>query len=259
MASKTVSLVVNGKTYNKTTNSTGYAVFNIPTLNPGVYSATVKFGGGSNYASCSKVINVTVNKISTKLVVDSSKIDEDNILSATLQDSNGNCISNKVLSLNIGNISYSGTSDSKGKVSFSLDSLSPGNYSWVVEYNGDNIYMSSTKIVDIVILNKSDSFLYINYMSQNNYFEFQDILDSAYNLNSFINQNKYIPNTVQINDKNCSVDEMVYLMSKIISNLQNGDVSGSYIPFIKNSQYKEFSTKQEAMKEEYRIKKHLSF
>ena len=153
MASKTVSLVVNGKTYNKTTNSTGYAVFTIPTLNPGVYSATVKFGGGSNYASCSKTLNVTVNKIFTKISTNSSDyvFAESGELIAILQNKDGKAIGGKILTFSIDNKTFSATTDSNGRASFLVSELSLGNYSGIISFGGDNSYNASSESINLII------------------------------------------------------------------------------------------------------------
>lgn len=64
VANGTVTLTLNGKTYNATVEN-GKAVLSIELPNPGSYNATVTYNGNDHYNSSSSSIAVDVEKVNT--------------------------------------------------------------------------------------------------------------------------------------------------------------------------------------------------
>ncbi|AMK15160.1 Ig-like domain-containing protein [Methanobrevibacter olleyae] len=163
---KSISFLINGVTYSRTTDSSGKASLSLPKLNPGSYSCLVKFAGDRINTSSSKTVTVTVNKLDTNLVVLDSVIDYDNKLVVLLKDRYGDSISDKVVILEINNVNYNLTTNYEGIATFSLPILKPGDYYCSVKFLGDNIYLNSTERTQIKI-SKVDTNIIANNLVKN--------------------------------------------------------------------------------------------
>ena len=86
--------------------------------------------------------NTEVSKENTTISVSKTSIQRGTVLYIYLKDSNGNPISGKTLSLDIGGNKYTKTTDNNGAVSLKFSSLL-GKYTLKVKFNEDSEYLSS--------------------------------------------------------------------------------------------------------------------
>ena len=86
--------------------------------------------------------NTEVSKEKTTISVSKTSIQRGTVLYIYLKDSNGNPISGKTLSLDIGGNKYTKTTDNNGAVSLKFSSLL-GKYTLKVKFNEDSEYLSS--------------------------------------------------------------------------------------------------------------------
>lgn len=86
--------------------------------------------------------NTEVSKENTTISVSKTSIQRGTVLYIYLKDSNGNPISGKTLSLDIGGNKYTKTTDNNGAVSLKFSSLL-GKYTLKVTFNEDSDYLSS--------------------------------------------------------------------------------------------------------------------
>ena len=101
-------------------------------------------GNGDSAGSDSDDItsNTEVSKEKTTISVSKTSIQRGTVLYIYLKDSNGNPISGKTLSLDIGGNKYTKTTDNNGAVSLKFSSLL-GKYTLKVKFNEDSEYLSS--------------------------------------------------------------------------------------------------------------------
>ena len=101
-------------------------------------------GNGDSAGSDSDDItsNTEVSKEKTTISVSKTSIQRGTVLYIYLKDSNGNPISGKTLSLDIGGNKYTKTTDNNGAVSLKFSSLL-GKYTLKVKFNEDSDYLSS--------------------------------------------------------------------------------------------------------------------
>jgi hypothetical protein len=120
---RTVSLTVNGTTYNETTDNTGTAVFHF-TLGYGDYSAKISFAGDDDYSKSQ--LTVTIKSKSTIEFV-SDTYSSNSQYSAVLRDSSGKAVANEMVEVIFNGVNYGLYSDANGKVSFTINT-NPGTY-----------------------------------------------------------------------------------------------------------------------------------
>jgi len=123
IASRDVYLTINGQTIKKRTNGQGIAVFNIAAP-IGSHQAKVSFIGDDEYIKSSKTVSITV-----KSTVEFKKATYalNSKYSATLRDSNGNPLRNKVVQIIFNGVGHNLNSDSNGQISLNIN-LKPGTY-----------------------------------------------------------------------------------------------------------------------------------
>ncbi len=161
-----INLYTNGTlTATATTNSTGYAVFNITPTTPGIYNYTIVFTGFVSpylkYASDSYSFTVNVSKIKTLLYVNYTfpeKIIVGDVLSitGTLELYNGTALSNEKIVLEVYNGSTlvytaSDKTDPNGEYGFTYTFTGHGNYTITILYNGTVLYSRSLSLINVEV------------------------------------------------------------------------------------------------------------
>ena len=158
---KSISFIINGVTYSRTTDSSGKATLSLPKLNPGTYSCQIKFAGDKVNSSSTKTINVVVNKWSTKLFANDlvCTYNDSVNLTAVLDNNYNKPLSLKSISFEINGTTYLSTTDSSGKAIMPLPNLNPGTYSCIIKFAGDNFSSTSTKTINVTV-NKIPTSIY---------------------------------------------------------------------------------------------------
>ena len=133
LANETITLTINGVSYNKTTDETGKASLNIR-LNAGNYTIISIFNGNEDY-SASNILNNTILVVSTINSNDLVKMfrNESQFI-ATFFDSQGRLLSNQKVYFNINGVIYNKVTNDKGQAKLDIN-LRPGEYI-ITSYNG---------------------------------------------------------------------------------------------------------------------------
>ncbi|MDO5850347.1 MAG: right-handed parallel beta-helix repeat-containing protein, partial [Methanobacteriaceae archaeon] len=151
ISGKTVSIVLNGKTYKKTTDSNGKVSLAV-SLVPKTYSVSLKFAGDANYKASSKSMKVQVKTRVTKIVASNlvKYYGDSKKLVIYLKDTNNKAIASKKITIKINGKTYKKTTDKNGKVSLSL-SLSKKTYKATIKFSA-TYHKASSKTVKVSVV-----------------------------------------------------------------------------------------------------------
>lgn len=166
LTNKDVQITIHGVTYTKTTDNKGYATLNI-NLQEGKYI-------DDYYKSSSIIKEINVNKHPTTLYTNDLKLfieeNKTKCFNITLKDNWNRGLSNQLINININNTNYSLKTDTHGQVSLKIV-LKPGTYKITSKYAGNDYYMPSNKINNIIV--DSNIFKYTilipNYLNVTNF------------------------------------------------------------------------------------------
>ncbi len=154
LASKTVTLTLNGNTYTKTTNSNG--VVSLPiSLAVGKYTITYNFKGDSFLSAKNASSTITVKeRAATSISWTSGTFNAGSqTFKVLLKDSAGKGLASKTVKLTVNSKTYSATTSASGYATFNLN-LAAGNYTAAFKYDAsgdnDNAPSSYSKSVSIV-------------------------------------------------------------------------------------------------------------
>lgn len=136
VADKTVTIVINGVSYSKTTNDAGIAKITI-NLSPGTYSVTVRYGNQSITRTVT-VLSTLVSEDLTKYYRNSSQY------SVLVLDKDGNPLVNKNVVFNIHGVFYNKVTNNQGIATLNIN-LSPGKY--IITAIGPDGLMRSNNVV----------------------------------------------------------------------------------------------------------------
>ena len=142
LASKTVQLTVNGKTYTKTTDAQGLVKFKISLKTPKSYSASIKFKGDKYYKSASKNVKITVKKQKPTITV---KKASKKLVRVVLNDQFKKPLSKKTLKLTVNKKTYKVKTNSKGVAVFKINLKTKKTYKYTVKFAGNTYYSSVLK------------------------------------------------------------------------------------------------------------------
>ena len=151
-ASGTITLRINNQNYYFNVNNGVVNIVMPNTLNKGNYDYTISYSGDSNYSPFSKSGTLIVDKNLSKIVASSVTTVYNNggNLIITLQDINKKPINGATLSVNLNGVNYF-TTDSKGQIKVSTNSLAPTTYSATITFGGNNNYIKSTATVKVTV------------------------------------------------------------------------------------------------------------
>ena len=115
-----------------------------------VYQANASYIGLDNVTINNA--NITVSKTNTALTADAvtATYNINRYFVITLKDANGNAISDAKLTVNL-NGAKTYTTDKNGQVKVNLAKLVPKTYTAIITFNGDDIYVKSTKNVQVIV------------------------------------------------------------------------------------------------------------
>ena len=154
---KNVTINLNGKTYERTTNSEGQATIKTPeALAPKTYTATIKFAGDDKYLESTKSIKVVVSKAKTKITAKNKSFKlktKTKKYTITLKStSTGKALKKTKVTLKVNGKTYKAKTNSKGKATFKITKLNKkGKYKAVIKYKGNSKYKGVSKKVKITV------------------------------------------------------------------------------------------------------------
>ena len=126
IANANISLTINGKTYNKTTDKDGIAYMNIRLVSSKQYNVTATYAGTDDYKGTT--LNSTITVIPTITAEDVEKIFRNQTqYYPKLTDSNGNPLKDTKVTMNINGVFYTKTTNDKGIATQNINLL-PGKY-----------------------------------------------------------------------------------------------------------------------------------
>lgn len=194
----------------------GNANFDLYTF---AFSKILDFHKSKNYLPnyCtfeSSAIASTVSQKTTTIKDASTTIARGDPYKITLVDENGKALANQKVTISISGKSYTRTTDSNGGASLNIN-LVTGKYSVVSTFGGSLSYKSSKLTRTITVKNSTSRFF------------ISDIEAAASNVESYVNSNAALPNTVTVAGTKLSISQFSYLMSKAIYNINAG--SSQYI------------------------------
>ena len=131
----------------------GSAKVTITDLASGTYNAVVTYSGDDKYDPITKNVTLTVNTIKTSIVAPSvtTTYNVAKKLVVTLKDANGKALSGKKVTVKVGSISKTLTTNGNGQVSVDISSLVPKTYSATIKFAGDEKYAQSTATAKVVV------------------------------------------------------------------------------------------------------------
>ena len=155
LANKTINIVVGGINENLTTNASGQVSVDVSTLVPNTYVANIAFAGDDLYLKSSTTANVVVNKVTSSLTAPkvTATYNVAKNLVITLS-ANGKPLEGQKVTVKVGTISKTLTTNAKGQVSVDVSKLTPKKYTATITYAGDTINAKST-ITAKVVVNKA--------------------------------------------------------------------------------------------------------
>ena len=158
VANGTVTLTLNGKTYNATVEN-GKAVLSIELPNPGSYNATVTYNGNDHYNSSSSSIAVDVEKVNTNAPSTddvSGKAGEKTDIPVKFVDENGNPVKNGTATLTVDGNTY--TAEVINGVATFKDVVIPDEDTVAdVYYQGNDYYNSSSTTISIKVKQENNT------------------------------------------------------------------------------------------------------
>ena len=156
ISGKTLSLVINKKTYTAKTNANGKATFKVSAkLLPKVYTATIKFAGDKTYAQFTKSIKVNVKKATPKMTAKAKTFRvkvKTKKYTITLKNNNGKVMKNTKVTLKVNKKTFTAKTNSKGIATFKITNLKKkGSFTAVVTYAATKYYNKVVKKPKITV------------------------------------------------------------------------------------------------------------
>lgn len=146
---QTISFILNGKTYNRTTDSEGKASLKIK-LDPDTYDLTIYFPGYSPYPAINKSVDLKVLKNVAKISVSSKIVINKNYFYAYLKDASGKALSSQNITFKINGKKYVRKTDSKGKAALKIK-LKAKNYKLKMYFYGKSYYHACHKYITLTV------------------------------------------------------------------------------------------------------------
>ena len=147
-----IKLIVNGKTYKGTTDSSGKAKITLKYSSSGTYYGTIVFSGDDSYKSSLTTAKITVSKkISTLTAAKKTfKVKSTKRISFTLK-SNGKALKSKKITLKVNGKTFSAKTNSRGVAKITIKLSKKGSFKYSVKFAGDKTYKAVSKTNKIII------------------------------------------------------------------------------------------------------------
>ncbi|MBQ7928511.1 MAG: hypothetical protein IJ287_07230, partial [Methanobrevibacter sp.] len=161
LANKTVYIGYNGVTLNGTTDANGKAAVQINLMNAGLYTFVIVFLGDEDYNATMAVHKVTINKKTTSIAASAKTFKataKTKKYTVTLKTIKGASVDGKTylkagkkVTMKINGKTYTGKTNAKGQVTFSIKLTKKGKFAAKISYAGDVTYKASSASVKITI------------------------------------------------------------------------------------------------------------
>jgi hypothetical protein len=148
-----VNVDLNGKTTTVKSDSDGKISVPVDTLAAGKYTAVISYKGSKNYEASNTTAKVTVTKAAT--VISASDV------SIAYRDPNGELVADIVseygkalvvdVTVNLNGKDYTVKTDSEGKMSLAIDTLTPGKYTATISFKGSKNYAASNATAQVIV------------------------------------------------------------------------------------------------------------
>lgn len=148
LTKRAVTILYNGKTYKKTTNSRGIVSFKMGSAPKKTYDITFKYNGNSNYGATSKTLSIFI-KTPTKLLREGVSVGRGKYYHITLKDYKNNPLSKKTVILKYRGRTYKKTTNAKGVVSLKISSPIGSTNKLSYRYAGNKNYGSRSGSVNL--------------------------------------------------------------------------------------------------------------
>ncbi len=212
LASKTITLKLNGETYTKTTDSNG--VVSIPIkLAVGKYTVTYTNKADSKINSKTESSNITVQKRTASSLSwksSTSFYQGSQGVKVLLTDSNGKAISGASVKLTANSKTYTAKTSSTGYATFTMAISSVGNHTVSYSFGGDNLNAPVSGSTTVSILKTTS-------------ISVKNIVSAASSLKNYYETNKKLPSTVTAGGVKFTIPEFLYLMSQAIVQISNSN------------------------------------
>ena len=152
----TIFAVVDGVTYNVTTDDEGYAAF-VLDLNAGVYNITLSYDGNETYGPKSYTGLIVVDVSATEIVAPASKsvfltaVKSGSYVTLTLKDMNDNGLGDKKVSITFNGKTKTYTTSELGVIKFKLSATKVGTYTLKMKFAGDENFVGSDATTKVKI------------------------------------------------------------------------------------------------------------
>ena len=149
ISNQKVTFKVNGKTYNKKTNSRGVAKVKLKfNKNKKTYKISIRFAGTNKYKAATKTNKIIVKYSSKTAKLTAPKVTITPKTSKTytvmLKDGNGKGIAKQKVTIKVNGKTYTKKTNSKGKASIKVKFSKLKNYKVTAKYSGSKIYKKAS-------------------------------------------------------------------------------------------------------------------
>lgn len=156
LSGKVISVELNGKTYNRTTDSKGRVSLSIPTnLVPKTYNAKITFAGDDSYILKDKLVKINVVKASVKLTAKKASFKvktKTKKYFVTLKNNKNKAMKNIKVTLKVKGKTYTAKTNSKGSAIFKITKLTKkGTFSAVVKFAANKYYNGASKAIKLTV------------------------------------------------------------------------------------------------------------
>lgn len=155
LAGKKVTVTLNGKSHDKTTDSKGQIRISSYNLAPKTYTVKIRFKEDKNYFASSVDSKIVVGKASPKITASNKAFKaktKTKKYTITLRNNKKAPMKNKKVSLKVKGKTYYAKTNSKGKATFKITKLNKkGTFKAVIKRAADSYYKYASKTVKITV------------------------------------------------------------------------------------------------------------
>ena len=150
---KKVTIVLNGETYNRTSDSNGQVKLSVK-LPAKTYNANFRFDGDSTYLKSSGSAKIVVKKATPKLAASSKTFKvktKTKKVTVTLKNNKNSPIKKTKVTLTVNKKTYNAKTNTKGVATFTVKLTKKGKFNAVYKYKGSSNYKAASKKVKITV------------------------------------------------------------------------------------------------------------